>query len=129
MAFIDGNEIKKKLVGNKKKLWNYGTIFSPGPYVEEFVEQFEAYRNRNSLKKLSRQITAFKMSVHPSMGDARIVLSSILDRQINEDNITFVEVEQYLRKAYITTHSVNFYRATKYFLEYAVPKKLIKITL
>ena len=36
---------------------------------------------QNDLDKLM----ALKISVHPSMGDARIVLSSILDPQINED--------------------------------------------
>ena len=55
------------------------------------------------------------MSIHPSMGDARIVLSSILDY--------FNEVANYLRRAYVTTHSFNFYRATKHFFELCSPQK------
>ena len=119
LAFIAGDEIKK-LVGNKT---NDDTIFTPGPDIEEFIEAFEAYTSRHNLVSDLDKITALKMSAHPSMGDARIVLSSILDSQINEDNITYKEVISYLRRAYVTCHSVNFFRASKHFLELCSPQK------
>ena len=119
LAFIAGDEIKK-LVGNKT---NDDTIFTPGPDIEEFIEAFEAYTSRHNLVTDLDKITALKMSAHPSMGDARIVLSSILDSQINEDNITYKEVISYLRRAYVTCHSVNFFRASKHFLELCSPQK------
>ena len=119
LAFISGDEIKK-LVGNKT---NDDTVFTPGPDIEEFIEAFEAYTNRHNLVSDLDKITALKMSAHPSMGDARIVLSSILDSQINEDNITYKEVISYLRRAYVTCHSVNFFRASKHFLELCSPQK------
>ena len=106
LAFIAGDEIKKLKKPASK----------PGPDIEELIEAFEAYTNRhNSINDLDK-LTTLKMSVHSSMGDARIVFSSILDIQINEDNITYNEVVSYLRRAYVPTHSVNFFRATKHFL-------------
>ena len=55
------------------------------------------------------------------MGDARFVLSSLLDSNINS-NITYQEVIDYLKRAYKTTSSINFYRASQNFINQCVPR-------
>ena len=71
---------------------NDDTIFTPEPDIEMFLEKFEAYTERPNLRNYLDELIAFKMSLHLYMRDARIVLSSTLNQQTNEDNITFTEV-------------------------------------
>ena len=89
--------------------------------VKEFIATFEAYTYRHNLINDLDKSTALKMSGYPPMGDARIVLSGIIDRQINEDNIIYNVSSQL--SACVTTHSLIFVRATKHFLELCSPQK------
>ena len=117
LSFISGDEIKK-FVGCQT---SYDTAFSPGPSIEEFLEAFKGFCERHDLKTDADKIVSLKMQVHPSMGDARFVLSSLLDSNINQ-NIPFTEVVEYLRRAYKTTSSINMYRASQNFINLCKPK-------
>jgi len=121
LSFIGGEELKK-FIGNKTP---YDTSFSPGPSIEEFTEAFKSFCDRHELTTDNDRIASIRMMIHPSMGDARFVLSSLLDSNINA-NITFQEVLDYLNRAYKTTSSINFYRASQNFLQLCKPKLAVE---
>ena len=117
LSFIGGDEIKK-FVGNPT---HYDSLFTPGPPICEFLDNFTAFCQRHNLTGEQDRLTALKCQIHPSMGDARVVLSSLLDENLN-NNITFDEVTAYLKRAYKTTSSINVYRASQNFIALCKPK-------
>ena len=73
LTFVN-NEEMSKFVGNPTQ---YDTTFSPGPKIEEFLQNFSAYTVRHNIVTDADKLIALRMLVHPSMGDARFVLSSL----------------------------------------------------
>ena len=121
LSFIPQDEVKK-FVGNRT---SYDTAFSPGPTIEEFITNFNAFVVRHNLNNDEDKITALRMFISPSVGDARFTISSLLDNNINP-NITFQEVIDYLKRAYKTTSSINFYRASQNFIKQCTPRVKIE---
>ena len=117
LSFVGGEEIKK-FVGNPT---HFDTLFTPGPPINEFLDNFHAFCQRHNLSSDNDKLTALKMNFHPSMGDARFVLSSLLDENLNT-TIPFDEVVDYLRRAYKPTSSINVYRASQNFIALCKPK-------
>ena len=117
LSFIGGDEIKK-FVGNPT---HFDTMFTPGPPINEFLDNFNAFCQRHNLASDADKLTALKINMHPSMGDSRFILASILDENLNT-NITFDEVINYLKRAYKPTSSINVYRASQNFINLCRPK-------
>ena len=57
------------------------------------------------------------MNIHASQGDAKCILSSILDDNINSGGITFEQVETLLKRVYKKEESTSFYKSAKHFLD------------
>ena len=117
LTFVN-NEEMSKFVGNPTQ---YDTTFSPGPKIEEFLNHFNAYTVRHNIVSDADKLIALRMLVHPSMGDARFVLSSLVDDSLGA-NITFQEVSDYLVRLYKSETSLNFFRACNNFIDLCKPK-------
>ena len=117
LTFVNNEEISK-FVGNPTQ---FDTTFAPGPKIEEFLNHFNAYIVRHNITTDADKLIALRMLVHPSMGDARFVLSSLLDDTLGT-NITFQQVSDYLIRLYKSETSLNFFRACNNFIELCKPK-------
>ena len=117
LTFVN-NEEMQKFVGNPTQ---FDTTFSPGPKIEEFLCNFNAYALRHNIVTDADKLIALRMLIHPSMGDGRFVLSSLLDDSLGA-NITFQEVSDYLVRLYKSETSLNFFRACNNFIDLCKPK-------
>ena len=118
LTFVN-NEEMSKFVGNPTQ---FDTTFSPGPKIEEFLQNFAAYTARHNIVTDADKLIALRMLVHPTMGDGRFVLSSLVDDSLGA-NITFQEVSDYLIRLYKSETSLNFFRACNNFIDLCKPKR------
>ena len=112
LTFVNTEEVPK-FKGLRATCDEY---FTPGPTLNEFVSNLEAYFHRHNLHNDQERINALKILIHPSQGDARFVLSHIVNNQLNETNLTYNELINYIRRAYTTKKQSNFFQAVKNFL-------------
>ena len=113
LAFITAQELPK-FKGNRT---SHDDVFTHGPDIEEFLSTFRAYLARHNIVTDKDRIIALKMNIHPSQGDAKCTLSSILDDNMNNEDITFEQVETLLRRVYKKEESTSFYKSAKHYLD------------
>ena len=110
LAFITETEFPKF---NRKRT-SSDDIFTKGPDIGEFCESFRAYLARHDIT--IDKITALKMNMHASHGDAKYALSRILDDDINSEMIKFEQVGTLLKRVYKREEATSFYRSAKHFI-------------
>ena len=113
LAFITAPELPK-FKGNRT---SKDDIFSKGPEIDEFLDNFRAYLARHNIVNNNDKITSLRMNIHASQGDAKHTLSSILDDNMNVEGITFEEVETLLKRVYKKEEATSFYKSAKHFLD------------
>lgn len=113
LAFITAQELPK-FKGNRT---SHDDVFTRGPDIEEFLNNFRAYLARHNIVTDKDKIIALKMNIHASQGDAKCTLSSILDDNINSEGITFEQVETLLKRVYKKEESTSFYKSAKHYLD------------
>ena len=113
LAFITAPELPK-FKGNRT---SKDDIFSKGPEIDEFLDNFRAYLARHNIVNNNDKITSLRMNIHASQGDAKHTLSSILDDNMNVEGITFEEVEALLRRVYKKEEATSFYKSAKHYLD------------
>ena len=113
LAFITAPELPK-FKGNRTSC---DDIFIKGPEIGEFLDNFRAYLARHNITNNEDRLTALRTNIHPSQGDAKHTLSSILDDHMNADQITFKQVETLLKRVYKKEEATSFYKSAKHFLD------------
>ena len=93
LAFITATELPKF----KDNRTSCDDIFTKGPEIGEFCDNFRAYLVGHNITNSQDKITALKMNILASQGDVKYTLSSILDDNKNSGMITFEQVETLLK--------------------------------
>ena len=83
LAFITATELPKL----KEHRTSSDDICTKGPEIGEFCDHFRAYLARPNITNNNDKITALRMNIHASQGNAKHTLSIILDDNINYEMI------------------------------------------
>ena len=86
-------------------------MFTPGPSIEDFLENLKAYFTRHNIETDEDKICTLKLLIDPHVGDARLVVANILDSKINPKKLKYKELEDLLKETYRDPQAASLFDA------------------